>query len=88
MLLYFFGSKEQLISEALAQIRFRKQADFVRAMGGAGRAPRAAFARVERLVLSQDRKILEVLLWSGVTPVKWTAEGLRLTPLSIGSFRS
>ena len=24
----------------------------------------------------------------GVTPVKWTAEGLRLTPLSIGSFRS
>jgi hypothetical protein len=25
---------------------------------------------------------------SGVTPVKWTAEGLRLTPLSSGSFRS
>jgi hypothetical protein len=24
----------------------------------------------------------------GVTPVKWTAEGLRLTPLSSGSFRS
>ena len=29
MLLYFFGSKEQLIFEALAQIRFRQQADFV-----------------------------------------------------------
>jgi AcrR family transcriptional regulator len=36
MLLYFFGSKEQLMSEALAQIRFRQQADFVRAMAGPG----------------------------------------------------
>jgi len=36
MLLYFFGSKEQLISEALAQIRLRQQADFARAMSGPG----------------------------------------------------
>ena len=36
MLLYFFGSKEQLISEALAQIRLRQQADFARAMSGRG----------------------------------------------------
>jgi AcrR family transcriptional regulator len=36
MLLYFFGSKEQLISEALAQIRLRQQADFARAMAGPG----------------------------------------------------
>jgi AcrR family transcriptional regulator len=37
MLLYFFGSKEQLISEALAQIRLRQQADFAGAMSGPGR---------------------------------------------------
>ena len=37
MLLYFFGSKEQLISEALAQIRLRQQADFLRALAGPGR---------------------------------------------------
>jgi AcrR family transcriptional regulator len=37
MLLYFFGSKEQLISETLAQIRLRQQADFVRALAGPGR---------------------------------------------------
>jgi AcrR family transcriptional regulator len=36
MLLYFFGSKEQLISETLAQIRLRQQADFARAMSGRG----------------------------------------------------
>jgi AcrR family transcriptional regulator len=36
MLLYFFGSKEQLISEALAQIRVRQRADFARAMAGPG----------------------------------------------------
>ena len=37
MLLYFFGSKEGLISEVLAQIRLRQQADFVRAVSGTGR---------------------------------------------------
>jgi AcrR family transcriptional regulator len=37
MLLYFFGSKEQLISDALAQIRLRQQADFGRALAGSGR---------------------------------------------------
>ena len=37
MLLYFFGSKEQLISDALAQIRLRQQADFERALAGPGR---------------------------------------------------
>lgn len=36
MLLYFFGSKAQLISEALARIRLRQSADFVRAMSGRG----------------------------------------------------
>jgi AcrR family transcriptional regulator len=36
MLLYFFGSKERLISEALAHIRMRQRADFARAMGGPG----------------------------------------------------
>jgi AcrR family transcriptional regulator len=36
MLLYFFGSKEQLISEALAQIRLRQRADFARAIAGTG----------------------------------------------------
>jgi AcrR family transcriptional regulator len=37
MLLYFFGSKEELISEVLAQIRLRQQADFARAVSGTGR---------------------------------------------------
>ena len=37
MLLYFFGSKEQLISEVLAEIRLRQQADFARAVSGTGR---------------------------------------------------
>jgi AcrR family transcriptional regulator len=47
MLLYFFGSKEQLISEALAQIRLRQQADFVRAMARPG-------GRRERLLHAWD----------------------------------
>jgi AcrR family transcriptional regulator len=47
MLLYFFGSKEQLISEALAQIRFRQQAEFVRAMAQPG-------GRRKRLVHAWD----------------------------------
>ncbi len=47
MLLYFFGSKEQLISEALAQIRLRQQADFVRAMAQPG-------GRRERLLHAWD----------------------------------
>ena len=37
MLLYFFGSKEQLISEVLVQIRLRQRAEFVRAVSGTGR---------------------------------------------------
>lgn len=40
MLLYFFGSKEQLISEVLAQIRLRQRADFARAMSGPGGSQR------------------------------------------------
>jgi|SRR5208337_3672383 len=32
--------------------------------------------------------IQQYQITSGVTPVEWTAEGLRLTPLSSGSFRS
>ena len=36
MLLYFFGSKEQLISEAMAEIRLRQRADFARAIAGTG----------------------------------------------------
>jgi AcrR family transcriptional regulator len=36
MLLYFFGSKEELISEVMAQIRLRQQADFARAVSGTG----------------------------------------------------
>jgi|SRR5208283_748881 len=32
MLLYFFGSKEQLIAEALTQLRSRQQLDFARAI--------------------------------------------------------
>jgi AcrR family transcriptional regulator len=47
MLLYFFGSKEQLISEALAQIRLRQQAEFARAMAQPG-------GRRERLVHAWD----------------------------------
>jgi AcrR family transcriptional regulator len=43
MLLYFFGSKEKLISEAMAQIRLRQRADFARALAGPG-------GREERLV--------------------------------------
>ena len=34
MLLYFFGSKEKLISEVLAEIRLRQLADFARAVSG------------------------------------------------------
>ena len=34
MLLYFFGSKEKLISEVLAEIRIRQRADFARAVSG------------------------------------------------------
>lgn len=37
MLLYFFGSKEELIFEVLTRIRLRQQADFVRAVSGTGR---------------------------------------------------
>jgi AcrR family transcriptional regulator len=37
MLLYFFGSKEELISEVLVRIRLRQQVDFVRAVSGTGR---------------------------------------------------
>jgi AcrR family transcriptional regulator len=36
MLLYFFGSKEKLISEVLAEIRLRQLADFARAVSGTG----------------------------------------------------
>jgi len=36
MLLYFFGSKEKLISEAMAEIRLRQRADFARAIAGHG----------------------------------------------------
>src|SRR5262252_537319 len=43
MLLYFFGSKEQLISEVMAQIRLRQRADLARAIAGSG-------GREERLV--------------------------------------
>jgi len=37
MLLYFFGSKENLISQAMAEIRLRQRADFARAIAGHGR---------------------------------------------------
>ena len=36
MLLYFFGSKEKLISEAMAQIRLRQRADLAQALAGSG----------------------------------------------------
>ncbi|HEY2525681.1 MAG TPA: TetR/AcrR family transcriptional regulator [Candidatus Binataceae bacterium] len=36
MLLYFFGSKANLISEAIAEIRLRQRADFARALVGTG----------------------------------------------------
>jgi AcrR family transcriptional regulator len=36
MLLYFFGSKEKLISEAMAQIRLRQRAGLARAIAGSG----------------------------------------------------
>ena len=64
MLLYFFGSKEQLISEALAQIRLRQQADFARAMSGRGGRQERSATSVGRLDFSQDGEIWEVLFWS------------------------
>jgi AcrR family transcriptional regulator len=36
MLLYFFGSKEQLITEVMAEIRLRQRVDFARALSGTG----------------------------------------------------
>ena len=50
MLLYFFGSKERLIAEALAHIRIREQIDFKRAVS----KPRPA-DRLESLLRDGDR---------------------------------
>ena len=47
MLLYFFGSKERLITEALAQTRTRQQQEFVRLLATKGN-------RRERLALAWD----------------------------------
>ena len=45
MLIYFFGSKEQLITEALTQCRVRQQQEFARILSTRGnRRQRLAFA--------------------------------------------
>ena len=45
MLLYYFGSKEKLISEVLAEIRLRQRTDFVEAVSASG-SRRERFLRV------------------------------------------
>ena len=47
MLLYFFGSKERLIAEVLAQSRMRQQQEFARALSTTG-------DRQQRLALAWD----------------------------------
>ena len=79
MLLYFFGSKEQLISDALAQIRFRQQADFVRAMTGPG-------GRQERLLRAWTPGPLPGWENSGGSALEFTVSHLRTPKNSLGSW--
>jgi AcrR family transcriptional regulator len=56
MLLYFFGSKERLIAQALAHIRTREQLDFRRAVSKSSSANRAGLLLLEWKSWSSPRR--------------------------------
>ena len=63
MLLYFFGSKERLIAEALAHIQIREQIDFKRAVSKPRRSGSSgvSVARLEIVGLPSQGEILQAI---------------------------
>jgi hypothetical protein len=63
MLLYFFNSKEQLVTEALVHVRIREQLGFRRSLAkNEGSASGGAVSsRVEKVVVTKARKVHEAV---------------------------
>jgi AcrR family transcriptional regulator len=58
MLLYFFGSKERLITEALAQARARQEQEFVRLLSTRGNRPDRLTLAWELWSLEENKRFL------------------------------
>ena len=67
MLLYFFGSKERMIAEALAHIRIREQIDFRRAVSRSSPADREGLLLREWKSWSSPRREKYLRLFSRST---------------------